>query len=150
MSRPRDTLVTHTQERVDAILAAWRDGASYGAIAKRLDLEKNVVAGIVYRNKETGQMGQRAFRPPGWGPGPAPKRLEHHSGGHMPTGRTVVGTHKMASGARYRECQWIAGEPSADDRCKCGGATGANRVYCPAHEDRARRPVQAREAGEAA
>lgn len=134
---PKGTLLTHTPERVDAILAAWRGGASYGAIAKLFDLEKNVVAGIVYRNRAPGEESGRAFRPPGWSPGPAPKRLEHLSGGHMPTWRTVVHTAKMASGARFKGCQWIAHEPSADDACKCGAATGASRVYCPEHEARA-------------
>ncbi len=134
---PKGTLLTHTPERVDAILAAWRGGATYGAMAKLFDLEKNVVAGIVYRNRAPGEQGPRSFRPPGWGPGPAPKRLEHHSGGHMPTERTVVHTAKMASGFNPKTCQWIAGEPSANDACKCSAATGASRVYCPAHEARA-------------
>ena len=29
-------------------------------------------------------------------------------------------------------CQWITGEPSADDACKCGKST-INGVYCEKH-----------------
>jgi len=27
-------------------------------------------------------------------------------------------------------CQWIPGEPSADDRCKCGEPTEDSKPYC--------------------
>lgn len=30
-------------------------------------------------------------------------------------------------------CQWIEGEPSADDRCKCGAPRVAGSAYCPEH-----------------
>ena len=127
----------HAPELVDAILEGWRGGESYGAMAKRFSLTKGSVAGIVYYNRGPGEESAPSFLPPRSAPDPAPKRLEHHSGGHMPTGRTVVHTAKMVSGFNPKTCQWIAGEPSADDACKCGAATGASRVYCPAHEARA-------------
>jgi hypothetical protein len=34
-------------------------------------------------------------------------------------------------------CQWIEGEPSEDDACKCGKPAAAGRPYCPPHEARA-------------
>jgi hypothetical protein len=34
-------------------------------------------------------------------------------------------------------CQWIEGEPSEDDRCKCGAPAADGRSYCAAHEARA-------------
>jgi hypothetical protein len=34
-------------------------------------------------------------------------------------------------------CQWIDGEPSADDACKCGAATVPGKPYCAAHWARA-------------
>ena len=53
----------------------------------------------------------------------------------MPLGMARMA--KMVCDARFPACQWIAGEPSANDACKCGAATGASRVYCPEHEMRA-------------
>ena len=55
-------------------------------------------------------------------------------------------SRRMVPGVRFRECQWIAGEPSADDACKCGAAAGPSRVYCPAHEARAWYVRQSQEA----
>ena len=37
--------------------------------------------------------------------------------------------------ARFSRCQWIAGEPSADDACKCNAPT-VNGVYCAHHLER--------------
>ncbi len=141
MSRPRGTLLAHTPERVDAILAAWRGGASYGEMAKRFDLEKNVVAGIVYRNRAPGEESARAFRPPRWSPGPKPKRLEHLSGGHMPTGRSVVHTAKMVPGGTFSGCQWIVGEKGVDFKLyaqapRCPARVKPGSPYCPAHHKR--------------
>lgn len=34
-------------------------------------------------------------------------------------------------------CQWIAGQPSADDACKCGQRSVPGRPYCPDHEAKA-------------
>lgn len=34
-------------------------------------------------------------------------------------------------------CQWIEGEPTADDYCKCGLRAIPGRPYCPDHEARA-------------
>ena len=109
----------------------------------------NVIAGIIDRNKQPGEKSKRSFRPPGWAPGPRaynrpPERLPCPSGeGHMPTGRTVVPQKKMTSGDRFRECQWIANEPSSNDSCKCRAPAGRTGIYCNDHEARARRPAQA-------
>ncbi len=34
----------------------------------------------------------------------------------------------------FRHCQYIAGEPSSSDTCKCNVATGTSHVYCSEHE----------------
>jgi hypothetical protein len=34
---------------------------------------------------------------------------------------------------RIRTCQWIAGEPSENEACKCGAATCDGSVYCVRH-----------------
>ena len=39
-------------------------------------------------------------------------------------------------GPRERQCQWIAGEPSGDDSCKCLRETAQGVSWCPAHLER--------------
>jgi len=34
------------------------------------------------------------------------------------------------------KCQWIAGEPTADDSCKCGETALVGKPYCEAHWNR--------------
>jgi GcrA cell cycle regulator len=41
-------------------------------------------------------------------------------------------------------CQWIEGEPSRDDGCKCGQPIRPGSPYCAAHGARARLHVPAR------
>lgn len=36
-----------------------------------------------------------------------------------------------------RRCQWIEGDPSADEACKCGAPTQRGLPYCPRHAARA-------------
>ena len=149
MPRAKGYLLNHTPELVAAILTDWRAGHTYKRMSKEHDLTKNIVAGIVGRNKKQGEVSERTFfHPP---PSEARERLTIPSvrpsrRGKMPTGRSVIPTHKMVAGARFRACQWIPGEPSADDACKCQAATGASRVYCPEHEVRVWRPVRSEEA----
>ena len=40
---------------------------------------------------------------------------------------------RATPGWRPKACQWIAGEPSADDACKCGEPVTPGRPYCDAH-----------------
>ena len=42
----------------------------------------------------------------------------------------------QANHARFKTCQYIAGEPSADDACKCGAPTDEGGVYCARHRAR--------------
>lgn len=124
----------HTPELIEVILAAWRGGSSYGQMSRRFALTKHIVAGIIFRNKEPGEEAVRPFR---GGPvqGPRVCRLSR-PGGSQALPFPMARLAKMAR-ARCRTCQWIAAEPSADDRCKCGPPTGSSRVYCPEHEARA-------------
>ena len=117
MPRTKGYLLAHTPELVEAILADWREGVTYAQMATRFDLKKNMIAGIVGRNKKRGEVSERTFfHPP---PSEARERPTLPGGrpsrrGKMPTGRSVIPTHKMVASTRYRECQWIAGEPTAD------------------------------------
>ena len=149
MPRAKGYLLAHTPELVEAILTDWRAGHTYKRMSKEHDLTPNTVAGIVGRNKKPGEVSERTFfHPP---PSEARERPTLPGGrpsrrGKMPTGRSVIPTHKMVASTRYRECQWIAGEPTADDACKCGAAAGASRVYCKEHEARVWRQARSEEA----
>lgn len=152
MPRAKGYLLAYTPERIEEILTDWRGGATCAQMATRFDLTKNMITGIVGRNKQPGETSERTFfhsRPSESREKPTlptVKRPPRLRGKKMPTGRSVVKTHRMVGGLHFRTCQWIAGEPRADDACKCGSATGPGRVYCPEHEIRARRPVQSEEA----
>lgn len=145
MAVPKGTLHNHTREFVDAVMAAWREGSSYIQTAKHFGIEKNVVAGIVYRNRKPGKESTRSF---------FQERREARERPKLPPTRKAPDdrrpkwmlSHRTTAGARFHECQWISNEPSPDDACKCGAVTGESRVYCPAHEARAWRTVQAGEA----
>lgn len=65
-------------------------------------------------------------------------RLIHGSGRHLnpiPIGMS----RPMADGPALtlRTCQWIDGEPSADDSCKCGDPVVDGKSYCKPHFARA-------------
>jgi GcrA cell cycle regulator len=142
---------TWTEARIARLTDLWDQGMAARLIAVDIGLTKSAIVGKAHRLELPGRASpilhcaqaapesktrrQAACEPP--------KRLPLHSGGHMPTGRSVVHMAKMASGARFTGCQWIADEPTSNDSCKCGAAVGASRVYCPPHEARAWRPPQA-------
>ena len=141
--------VTWTEARVARLSELWLGGVSARLIAIDMNLSKNAVVGKAHRLELAGRPSpilhcaraapesktqrQAACKPP--------KRLEHHSGGHMPTGRTVVHTAKMAAGARFKGCQWIQGEKGVDFKLyaaapRCLAETRPGSPYCPAHHMR--------------
>ncbi len=42
----------------------------------------------------------------------------------------------VGAGLRFKTCQWIDGEATADDGCKCGELTSFGGPWCPAHHAR--------------
>ena len=138
---------TWTEARKARLTELWGDGVSAGLIAKHMGLTKNAIVGKAHRMELPGRpspinrSGKSTLRR-----APVlPERQGHrNSKTGLPKGMTKM--FRVGSGARFRACQWIAGSPSADDACKCGAETGASRLYCSAHEARARRPVQAGQA----
>ena len=131
--------VTWTEARVARLTELWNQGVAAQLIAVDIGLTKSAIVGKAHRLELPGRGSpidysgrspeKKALRQAACEP---PKRLPHHSGGHMPTGRTVVHTAKMASGARFRTCQFFAGEPGPDS-WKCGKPTIAGTVYCESH-----------------
>lgn len=59
----------------------------------------------------------------------------------LPTRQVGIARFFAGLGHRFAICQWIEGEPTADDACKCGRRVRGGTVYCEQHEKRAlRRP----------
>ena len=55
----------------------------------------------------------------------------------------VYGQRRLGPiGVRPRICQWIDGEPTGDDSCKCGRPVQPGRPYCPEHQARSRTMVK--------
>lgn len=54
-----------------------------------------------------------------------------------PVHEAVPPTPPADIGPPHRRCQWIAGEPSGDDSCKCLRETEPGRSFCPTHHARA-------------
>ncbi|HYF40900.1 MAG TPA: helix-turn-helix domain-containing protein [Ramlibacter sp.] len=44
---------------------------------------------------------------------------------------------RQIPGVYFRTCQWIDGEPAADDNCKCRAPTEGGKAYCADHHVRA-------------
>ena len=61
-------------------------------------------------------------------------------------GLTLLAMRRGFTGPRPRLCQWIEGEPSGDDSCKCLVPVEPGRPYCAAHWARAWRPADKVEA----
>jgi len=124
-------------EMIEKIMDGWRSGLTYDEIAERMEETEGVIAGIISRNKREGET---SLRKNAFGFSSLHQRLDPIELGILALGdrdkskmlgATIPRAFSLAS---FRKCQWIAGEPSKDESCKCGKKTGEGRVYCPRHE----------------
>lgn len=106
--------MSHTDETRAAIRRLWSQGLSTREIGLALGITKNAVVGLAHR------MGLERPSPIIRRPKPDP----------LPPAR--------------ERCQWIEGEPSADDACKCGEPVIANPLFRPYCEDHLRRSIGVR------
>jgi GcrA cell cycle regulator len=141
---------TWTAERVARLTELWNQGVAARLIAVDIGLTKSAIVGKAHRLELPGRGSpidysgrspeKKALRQAACEP---PKRLEHHSGGHMPTGRTVTHMAKMAAGFRPKTCQWPIGDPDEVDFHFCGAQSVERKPYCPEHCTRAYLRAQA-------
>ncbi len=61
----------------------------------------------------------------------------------LPAGERGLARYLVRTRHGFRACQWIAGEPSAQEACKCGRTPAPGSPYCERHRVRAllRRPA---------
>ncbi len=115
----------YSLEIIDKILGARDKGMSQEEMCQHFNLSVGAIAGIIYRNKATEKLSNQktvSQRSP-----TLPKLMHQIS----------PKTDKSPKTKFFRTCQWIAGEPMADDKCKCGKPT--NRVYCDEHQAKVHR-----------
>jgi hypothetical protein len=56
----------------------------------------------------------------------------------LPMHQQGLARYLVGLGHWFESCQWIDGEPTADDSCKCGLSVRHGSSYCDQHEDLAR------------
>lgn len=128
----------------DEFLAYRADGLTYKEIGQKIGWTKDKVSGWARRHGLS-DPNNNPKRPKGSGkpsehvlngakgrrdPITEPKRVP----GYLPR----LFAWRVHSGARFAKCQWISGEPSASDSCKCLAPTDGVGPYCAEHEDMSR------------
>lgn len=136
LSNPKRISDSH----VDEVMKKWRMGMKYDEIAEEVGCTRGEIAGTIGRNKNLDERTSK-FRHVTYNSfhekqvpvelGPMKLEALPIKGPPRPA-QTFIGIH-------FRECQWISGAITPDDRCKCMAKTGAGRTYCPSHEAKAKR-----------
>lgn len=139
-------------ELVARVLALFREGRSYRDIAVAVGGSRSTVAGLVARARDRGEdLAQRDTTGLSAAIAEKRRRAAHRKDAEAVRRGQVAHVRQKPPGAEGwhqaegpppRTCQWIAGEPSPDDACKCGAPALSGRPYCEAHCKRAYvRPV---------
>lgn len=150
----RPDLAVWTPERVETLITLWGDlSLSAQEIGRRIGLGKNAVVGKAHRLKLPGRASpirpgkpkptvtkeaRLRLAPVPVREEPEPVPLQPLPPKRRPQQARVVPPQRLAGGGpRATRCQWIAGEPSWDDACKCGQPVAPGRPYCAEHWHRA-------------
>ncbi len=133
----------HLPELVAQIMELTREQHTYKSIGDRLGLTKAQVTGIVSRNRNRSESEAEAA-------GGGVRRRWHVSQAQARADQKIRGENGQellpwamtraflsVRGMRFATCQWIAGQPIADDACKCGRPT-VGGLYCAEHKAHAR------------
>lgn len=139
-------------ERAAQIFSLWNSGAPYDRIASEMGLTKGTVAGVLHRLRKAGKP-MRKQADPGIVPvPPAPKPAETEATSVLSASSTIVAVAKKkpappkvrqaatrpptppAHRSWRHECQYIEGDPSPDDTCKCRKPVEPGSPYCAEHK----------------
>ncbi len=115
-----------TAERAQVLADLWLLGVSSTAIGNRLGVTKNAVVG---KAKRMGLPGRPSPIRHGGGEAKRRRRVERRKA----LNERKEAVEPLETDWRPRGCQWIEGEPSADDRCKCGKPVVPGASYCEPH-----------------
>lgn len=105
-----------TPERNERLTELHKAGTSQDAIAQELGLGKRSVIGQLSRLGLTRQPNRKPH-----------KKQEQGSV------TLLKSIRQYAPVSRVHRCQYIEGEPSIDDACKCGAPVQVKSSYCPEH-----------------
>lgn len=108
---------TWTTERNARLTEMHNAGASSDAVAKELGLGKRSVIGQLSRLGLTRQPSRKPHSKPAPAPATTPREPQ-----------------EAISLSRFHTCQFIEGDPTADDSCKCGEPCRVGSSYCPPHD----------------
>lgn len=115
----------HAQRDAEVLRLVTEGGMSRGAVARELRLSKSVVQGVVRRAglvRPADNPVQPAAEPRPQQPLRLPRPERRREGGERPL--------------QSKHCQYISGEPSLDDSCKCGAPVVPGKPYCQRHYQR--------------
>ena len=120
------TANVHPQKKIYAVMELYFEGYSVRIIGEKTGLSKNSATGIITRNRDK----------PIWDHLHRKKRYVIEEN---PERKSLNGTinfpprlKRLSQGVRHRKCQYIKGEPSSNERCKCGRKTNGG-PYCKPH-----------------
>lgn len=120
------------------LVEMWAAGCSAGVIAKKLDRTKNAVVGKAHRMALEAR--ESPIRTGVANPKPRKRRekpkvidLSRHATKTVSLPK-VTGEARRSIGGR---CQWIDGDPTRDDSCKCSAKPAEGSVWCEEHLRRA-------------
>ena len=140
--------VTWTEERIARLTELWLSGMAARLIGAALGVTKSAVVGKASRlglpNRDNPiKCGGKVTRAQPKLPSPR-KAFDDRRPKWM-------ASHRMVPGARFRECQWIAGEKGVDFKLydqapRCPAETLPGSPYCPAHHLRCHVKTQSQEA----
>lgn len=144
MSRYR---IDWTDEMLVELERRWLDGENTRVIADKIGVTKNAVIGKAHRMGLASRPSPiKKKQPPTWESDDKKiKGSTDRSPALALVGQPVVKPVVTGAGTLYRRragavnlktCQWIEGEPSADDKCKCGEPVLFGMPYCKEHYDR--------------
>ena len=115
-----------TREEEAELRKLWDAGWSGGQIAKKTNHTKNAVIGKARRLglAERESPIKRNIEA---------RRNKQRSEPQLKAPEELAAIEPLIPGPPAKSCQWIEGEPSADDSCKCGAPVVPGRSYCAEH-----------------
>lgn len=133
---------TWDQEQSDRLRQLWDQGYPASEIGEMMGRTKNQIVGRAHRlhlpSRGSPIRRSRKRRALGIGPGTPPGPLsplnwaKHQKAQDNANARKLAVKRPILTGLRGG-CQFITGEPSGDDSCKCGATRVAGTPYCATH-----------------
>lgn len=113
-----------TPERNEKLTALHKSGLTNKQLAEELETTENRI------RKQLSSLGLTRRKPKTWANGSRGRPKEKRDHGSIGLLRDM---RPYAELSKTKKCQYIEGEPSADDSCKCGKPAQVGCSECPEH-----------------